>query len=405
MKKALLINAIINKEDIKEAVEEIYNLCASVEIEIVTEITQEIKSVNKKTYIGSGKVNEIANYLLHGEYDCVITNFDLSPLQYTTLSEKFKIELIDRTGVILQIFAHRANTKEARLQVEMATLEYLKSRLVSKEANFSQVTSGGGGGLKNKGAGEKQIDIDRFKFRSILKRKNDELKTLATQREQTRKNRGNYPVVAIVGYTNAGKSTLMNQYLNVTKVQDKKKVLEENRLFATLETSTRFIDLKDYPSFLLTDTVGFINNLPTMLVKAFRSTLEEIKYADILLHVVDVSDPNYLEHQQVTEETLKAIGVSGIPTLYLYNKVDLVKKLPFIPRENELLTSLKNSEDIEDITKLIFSVLAKKWTHVKKTLPYSVNIFEIKKQGYITSLFECEDGYEIEGYFSNQFDI
>ena len=306
MKKVIVISASLCGEDTTRKDKEIINLIGSLDMEAVRFYTQNINEINKNTYIGSGKISEIITYIRPLEdIDSIVFNCDLSPLQFRTLKDLFKKEIYDRTGIILQIFAQRAKTKEAKLQVEIATLQYLRARLVEKEANFSQVTSGGG--AHNKGSGEKQIDIDRYKYRVLLAQKNAELESLVSKRAHNRQRRSNcnLPIVAIVGYTNAGKSTLLNTFIEADKKSNEKKVLQEDRLFATLETSTRYIDITKYPSFLLTDTVGFIDNLPTILIKAFRSTLEEIKEADLLIQVVDVSDNEYKNQIITTNNTLK----------------------------------------------------------------------------------------------------
>ena len=395
MKKVIVISASLCGEDTTRKDKEIINLIGSLDMEAVRFYTQNINEINKNTYIGSGKISEIITYIRPLEdVDSIVFNCDLSPLQFRTLKDLFKKEIYDRTGIILQIFAQRAKTKEAKLQVEIATLQYLRARLVEKEANFSQVTSGGG--AHNKGSGEKQIDIDRYKYRVLLAQKNAELESLVSKRAHNRQRRSNcnLPIVAIVGYTNAGKSTLLNTFIEADKKSNEKKVLQEDRLFATLETSTRYIDITKYPSFLLTDTVGFIDNLPTTLIKAFRSTLEEIKEADLLIQVVDVSDNEYKNQIITTNNTLKEIGVDeNIPMIYLYNKVDKIDHYPFIPDEHSLFTSLTTTDDIDDICKLIMNHICKDWEKVNMFLPFSENLYALQKSGFIQEIKENEDGY------------
>lgn len=398
MTQVIVISASVNGEDVTRKDEEIVNLLASLDMEAVRIYSQNIDEPYKTTYIGSGKVDEIKTYLRAlDNVEAIVFNCDLTPLQFRTLKDEFHKEILDRTGIILQIFALRAKTREAKLQVEIATLQYLKARLVEHEANFSQVTSGGG--AHNKGSGEKQIDLDRYKYRVLLAQKNKELEQLVNQRahNRNRRNSTELPVIAIVGYTNAGKSTLLNTFIEANKTSNEKKVLQEDRLFATLETSTRYIDLTDYPAFLLTDTVGFIDNLPTTLIKAFRSTLEEIRDADLLIQVVDVSDSEYQKQIETTNNTLKEIGVSeDIPMIYLYNKVDKLESMPFIPNEDSMFTSLKSTDDILDITKLIFKHIAKDWNETHIFLPYSENLYALRKMALILDIKENDEGYLIK---------
>lgn len=394
MKPVLLISASLQGEIVTRKDQEMMNLCASLDFVVVSFHHQELKAVNKTSYIGSGKMHEIKHYVTQNEVEAVVTNFDLTPLQYRTLTDTFGCEVIDRTGVILQIFALRAKTKEAKLQVEIATLKYLKTRLVNQEADYSQVTSGSG---HNKGAGEKQIDITRFNYRLVLKRKLDELAQVKKERETMRKKRKNtgIPIVAIVGYTNAGKSTLMNRLVALATKREDKKVLQENRLFATLETSTREINLNDYPPFLLTDTVGFIDHLPTALVDSFRSTLEEIAEADLLIQVVDYSDNESANQIIVTNETLLALGVKDIPMIYLYNKADLIKEPSLINNDHALTVSLENDEDLKPILRMIMDFIYQGLPIQTFFLPFDANIFAFKKQAFVHEIVEKKDGYLI----------
>ena len=399
MANVLLIESVINKEDITYKHLEMLDLLKTLEISPTHFIKQELSEPYTKTYLGSGKVLEIRELITQYNIDLVVCNFDLTPVQYMSLKDKFGVEILDRTGVILQIFSRKARSKEARLQAEIANLKYLKSRLVDKEANYSQVTSGGG--YRNKGSGEKQIDLDRNKYKILLKRKEIELEKLVIQRKNNRKTRLNLPVMAIVGYTNAGKSTLLNQLLKKSNTKESKNVLQEDKLFATLETSTRLIDIYEYPYFLLTDTVGFISDLPTMLIEAFKSTLEEISDADLLIHVVDVSNPNFVEQINVTNSILKELKCEDIPTVYLYNKLDKCKSIPFIPKRNELLVSVNDSNDLKQILDLIFNEIKEKWDYLEFEVPFSKNVYMIKKYGYVVNLEMVEDKFLVKGHFPN----
>lgn len=227
--------------------------------------------------------------------------------------------------LILDIFARRAKSKEAQMQVELAQLQYMLPRLVGLHASLSRQGGGTGGGFKNRGAGETKLELDRRKIEDQIAKLRRDLEVVKEQRETQRKQRrkNEIPVVSIVGYTNAGKSTIMNQLLRKTEHEEHKQVFEKDMLFATLETSVRQIELPDHKSFLLTDTVGFVSKLPHHLVKAFRSTLEEARDADLLLHVVDSSNEEYQYMMEVTNDTLHAVGVEDVPTVYVYNKADL----------------------------------------------------------------------------------
>ncbi len=401
MLKALVISVNFPRENNERKNRELKALLKGLSIEMIRFFVQELKEENKKTYIGQGKAIEIAEELKKNDYDLVVTNFDLSPTQYQNLKDLWKREIFDRTTVILQTFSQMAHSKEARLQVEIASIRYFKTRLVQKDANYAQVQSGGG--LHARGSGEKQINLDRNHYQILLKRKKKELEEVVKQRKENRRNRAHLPMVAIVGYTNAGKSTLMNLFLDATHVEKEKKVLEEDRLFATLETSTRRISFLNYPTFLLTDTVGFISDLPTFLVEAFRSTLEEIQEADLLLHVVDVSDPNYPTQIRVTCETLNEIGVTDIPMVMLYNKVDQLGHIPFIPKENELLTSFRSQEDVPQMVDLIFTNLKKNWKMYVKKIPFSANFYHYQKMGYIEKSRQEEDGYRVKVYVPSAY--
>lgn len=254
----------------------------------------------------------------------VIFNDELSPSQIRNLEKALDCRVIDRTVLILDIFAERAKTREAQLQVEIARLRYMLLRLVGSVKELSR--QGGGSGLRNRGSGEKKLELDRRKLEDRISVLDKELEILVSTRKNQRKLRkkNEIPAAALVGYTNAGKSTVMNALLELYHPDAEKQVFEKNMLFATLETSVRNITLPDHKTFLLTDTVGFIDKLPHHLVKAFRSTLEEVSKADLLIQVVDYSNPNYQRQIEVTRETLKELGADGIPVIYAFNKMDLV---------------------------------------------------------------------------------
>ncbi len=306
--------------------EELAGLAEACEMEIVGELYQNLDRIISATYFGKGKITELKEYAEKEDADYIIFNDELTPSQIRNLEVDTGIQILDRTALILDIFAVRAKTKEAMLQVEVARLKYMLPRLIGVSSYLGR--QGGGSGLRNKGTGETKLELDRRRIEDRISANEKELIDLAFHRKNQRKMREKQeiPVVALVGYTNAGKSTILNAMLEYSNAMEEKRVLEKNMLFATLETSVRKISLEDNKNFLLTDTVGFISKLPHHLVKAFRSTLEEVSEADLLLHVVDYSDPNYKKHIEVTKETLESIGVKDIPVVYVYNKVDLMQR-------------------------------------------------------------------------------
>ena len=376
--KALVINVIVSKKE-NSPIKEMENLLATLDIEIEQILTQNVEVVHNSYYVGKGFLHQVGCYARENNIDVIVFNNDLSPLQIRNISDVTSKDIMDRSMVIIKIFLERASSKEAKLQVEMASLKYYASRLVDKDHDYSQVTSGGAGGLQNKGSGEKKINIKKYLIRKTLKAKEDELKKIVQNRQNQRASRNPFlPVVAIVGYTNAGKSTLLNNFIRLTKTTKKEEILEENRLFATLDTTTRFIKVDHHYPFLLTDTVGFISSLPTTLIKAFRSTLEEIKDASLLIHVVDISSSNYLEEIEVTTKTLQEIGVGEKEVVYIYNKYDLVNEnVKFrIMNDDELLVSLKDEECMEQILKLLDRKLEEFYVEIELYIPYTnMNVY------------------------------
>ena len=347
--------------------EETIQLCKALDLEMDYEMTQNLEDVNQLSYIGKGKVEELIEFVKMYEIETIVFNDELTSNQYNFLAEILEVTILDRTSLILAIFEQRARTKEAVLQVKIAKLKYQLPRLTGSHQDI--IGQLGGSGFR--GAGETQLELDRRQLYNELHRLEGELKKVVLQRQTQRAKRkdGDLPVVALVGYTNSGKSTLMNTFLKRTNHQTKA-VFEKDMLFATLETSTRLIDGYHQLPFLLTDTVGFISYLPHVLVQAFKSTLEEIKEADLLIQVVDASDPECEEHIQTTNEVLKELGVEDIPMLYAYNKVDLGGYAFIETKDPHVFISAKNEINIDAIDRFIRKTL---YPHVKRVhllIPY-----------------------------------
>ena len=409
MKKVLVIS--VGKKhslELNHSQNEFKLLLHEIELEVVEFFSQSIDSIDKATYVGIGKINEVAAFYRQYNEDnpddpilLIACNFELSGLQKKNISQYTGAEIIDRTFVILDIFEKNAKTREAKLQVSIARLQYLKNHLVNERASYSQVTSGSG---HNKGKGEKQIELSRRQINNAINQKKKELESIKLSRRNSRTSRLNNPIpkICIVGYTNAGKSTLMNRLVSLSK--EDKTVLEKDALFATLETATRAISIYGYPSFFLTDTVGFISHLPIYLVDAFRSTLEEIKEADLLVQVIDISDPFKEEEITTTKGIIKDLGADNVPMVNIYNKYDLLAGgTNFIPQEDELIVSLLNKDDVIDALRFIVSNVTKKWEKRIISLPYSVDYATFSKENYVISKIEKEDCYVCEVFLNPAF--
>lgn len=408
MKAIVLSRGKTNSLELNHDQSEFALLLKEVDYEVAFYFSQDIENIDKNTYLGSGKIAEVASF--YHQYneenpeepiDIIACNFELTGLQKKAISAITKAEIIDRTFVILNIFEKNAKTKEAKLQVEIARLEYLKNHLVDEKASYSQVTSGSG---HNKGKGEKQIELSKRQISKAVLQKKKELEAIKLSRRNMRSKRINSPIpkICIVGYTNAGKSTLLNRLVKLSK--EDKTVLEKNALFATLETSTRSISIFGYPTFFLTDTVGFISHLPVYLVDAFRSTLEEIKEADLLVQVVDLSDPFKDDEIKTTKGIIKDLEADNIPMVNIYNKYDLLGGFAnFIPEENELLVSLLDDNDVLDALKFIVEHIAKKWTRKEILLPYNIDYVTFSKENYVVSKIEKEDGYLCDVFLNPAF--
>lgn len=370
--KVLLVGVNLNDEFyFFKSMSELEELVKACQMLPIGSIVQNLKEINSAFYVGSGKLEEIKDKINELHPDLVVFNNELSPSQLKNLELKLDIQILDRTSIILNIFALRAKTNEAKMQVEISKLRYMLPRLSGLHLSLGR--QGGGSGFSNKGSGEKQIELDRRIIEDRISKLNKELSEIETRRNIQRRKRSDseIPLVSLVGYTNAGKSTLLNTLVDLSLSDESKKVYEEDMLFATLETSIRKIKIKDGKEFLLSDTVGFIRELPHMLIKAFRSTLDEVKNSDLLLHVVDFSNEEYEENIRVTNSTLKEIGADNIPVIYVFNKCDEVNdiKLPYVDG-NKVYISAKNNIGINELINVISNNIFKEYVTCKMEIPF-----------------------------------
>ena len=372
--RALLAGVHLNENnDFEVSMKELHNLVKACDMDPVVRVDQNLSCINAAYYIGSGKVGEIREAVETLYVDYVIFNDTLSPSQLKNLQREIDVPVWDRTYLILEIFSRRARTKEAKMQVESARLQYMLPRLMGLRDSLGR-QGGASGSLSNKGSGEKQIELDRRKIEGRISELRRELERMEQEREVQRRKRtqGTYPQAALVGYTNAGKSTLLNKLVELSSGKEEKMVMAKDMLFATLDTTVRKISLSGSQDFLLSDTVGFISRLPHSLVKAFRSTLDEIRYADLLLHVVDFSDEHYKEQIEVTEETLKELGAGDIPRIYIMNKADSVMEEETLPKisDNRIYMSAKYGIGIPELMRMMEKILFSEYQEAQFLIPY-----------------------------------
>ena len=394
MRKRVIIVGINinNKNNFEESIIELKNLCIACDMEVVGKVEQNLKKINPTFYMGSGKIEELQDLIEKTNAEIIVFNNELSASQIKNIEEEVKCNVIDRTALILDIFANRAKTREAKLQVEVARLQYELPRLIGANENLGRQS--GGVGTKNRGAGETKLELDRRRIEDRIASLNKELEILKYQRntQKNKRKKSSIPNVALVGYTNAGKSSVMNVLVENFINKEDKKVFEKNMLFATLETYVRNIKLHNNKSFLLYDTVGFVGDLPHNLVKAFRSTLEEVCDADLLVHIIDISNPNYKNQIDVTNETLSQIGADNIPMIYVYNKIDLIDldKLD----NNKILISAKRDIGIDRLIESICEKVFEDYIRFKLKIPYSEGkmISNIMENATILDSEYIEDG-------------
>ncbi|WP_417266199.1 GTPase HflX [Brumimicrobium sp.] len=336
--KAVLVGVIEqnqSEEEATEHIEELEFLARTAGAETEKKFLQKLQMANSKTFLGAGKLEEVKDYVIKNEIDMVIFDDDLSPSQLRNIERILEVKILDRSSLILDIFASRAQTSHARTQVELAQYQYLLPRLTRMWTHLDKQK----GGIGMRGPGERQIETDRRIIKERIAFLKKKLKEIDKQKKVQRGNRGQLVRVALVGYTNVGKSTIMNAL-------SKSEVFAENKLFATLDTTVRKVVIDNLP-FLLTDTVGFIRKLPHQLVESFKSTLDEVRESDLLIHVVDVSHPNFEDHYKVVNETLAEIDKSDKPTIVVFNKIDAYQYVQ--QDENDLSPKTRENYTLEEL--------------------------------------------------------
>lgn len=398
MTPVIICGADLNQPDFDYTMQELANLAEACDMEVKDTVIQKLERPVSASHVGRGKAEEIKTKGKVHDAKILIVNDELTPMQIRNLGDLTDMKIIDRTALILEIFASRARSKEAKLQVQIAQLRISLPRLHTDndKVKLDQQTGGGGGSFNSRGGGETKLEKDRRvigKRISILKK---ELKDIEEKQNVTRKQRdaSGLRSVALVGYTNAGKSTTMNGLLRACGKDDDKQVFEKDMLFATLDTSVRRLHFKDNKDFLISDTVGFVSHLPHQLVQAFKSTLSEAAKADLLVQVIDVSDPNYRDMIKTTEETLKEIGVENIPMIYAFNKADLTEAPYPEILGNQITYSAKDPASIEKIVELIKENIFKDDRIVTFKIPFSEGRYldELNVRGTVLETTYEEDG-------------
>ena len=377
-----------DNEDTEKSLDELEELAQTAGAETVGRIIQNREQIHPGTYVGKGKLDEIKNLLWETDATGIICDDELSPAQLGNLQDALDTKVMDRTLIILDIFAERASTNEGKIQVELAQLKYRQSRLVGLGKSLSRL----GGGIGTRGPGEKKLEMDRRLIKGRIAQLNRELKDVKRHREVTReqRSRNHIPVIAIVGYTNAGKSTLLNRLTGSS-------VLEEDKLFATLDPTTRGLKLPSGQEVLLTDTVGFIRKLPHHLIEAFKSTLEEAKYADMILHVVDVSNPQMDEQMYTVYETLQNLDVKDKVVITAFNKQDRLTEVPIIrdfKADHIVNISARTGQGLDTLQSVIEQILRERKIEISRTYSYADagKIQLIRKYGELLEEEYREDG-------------
>ena len=381
-------------DDAEDSLAELAELVKTAGAVVVGTLIQKRESIHPGTYVGTGKVDEIAQLLAATGATGIVCDDELSPAQMKNLESILATKVMDRTLIILDIFAARATTSEGKIQVELAQLKYRLSRLSGLGKSMSRL----GGGIGTRGPGEKKLEMDRRLINDRIAQLNRELKEVVKHRDITRAKRekNDVPVVAIVGYTNAGKSTLLNHLTDA-------EVLEEDKLFATLDPTTRVLELDGHQQILLTDTVGFIRKLPHHLIEAFKSTLEEAKYADYIFHVVDASNPQMDKQMHIVYETLDRLGVRNKKIVTLFNKMDQRtddEPLQDFRADHILMISAARNEGLNEIKELLQEMLREDKVYVERVVPYAQAgmIQLVREKGELVSEEYVPEGIAIKAY-------
>lgn len=381
-------------DDAEDSLAELAELVKTAGAVVVGTLIQKRETIHPGTYVGTGKVDEIAQLLAATGATGIVCDDELSPAQMKNLESILATKVMDRTLIILDIFAARATTSEGKIQVELAQLKYRLSRLSGLGKSMSRL----GGGIGTRGPGEKKLEIDRRLINDRIAQLNRELKEVVKHRDITRAKRekNDVPVVAIVGYTNAGKSTLLNHLTDA-------EVLEEDKLFATLDPTTRMLELDGHQQVLLTDTVGFIRKLPHHLIEAFKSTLEEAKYADYIFHVVDASNPQMDKQMHIVYETLDRLGVKNKKIVTLFNKMDQrteEEPLQDFRADHILMISAARNEGLDKIKDLLQEMLREDKVYIERVIPYAqAGIIQlVREKGELVSEEYVPEGIAIKAY-------
>lgn len=383
-----------DSEDTAESLQELEELTRTAGAVTVGSVMQSRESVHPATYLGKGKLEELKEIIYNLDATGVICDDELTPAQLNNLERELECKVMDRTMVILDIFAGRARTSEGKIQVELAQLKYRAARLVGMRASLSRL----GGGIGTRGPGEKKLEMDRRLIHQRIGQLKEQLEEVQRHRTliRTQREKSRTKVAAIVGYTNAGKSTLLNALTGAG-------VLEEDQLFATLDPTTRVLDLPGKQQILLTDTVGFIRKLPHHLIEAFKSTLEEAKYADIILHVVDASNPRKETHMHVVYDTLKQLGVENKKVITLFNKQDLCldkEQLRDFQADHVLNISARTGEGLEEVKEILEQTLREGQVYIERLYPYEQagKISVIRKHGQVLQEEYLPEGISVKAY-------
>ncbi len=389
--RVILVGVQVGDEDTQQSLDELEELADTAGAITAGKIIQSREAVHPGTYIGKGKIEEVRSLMLAVDATGIICDDELSPAQMNNLEHELECKVMDRTLLILDIFAKHATTSEGKIQVELAQLRYRSARLVGLRASLSRL----GGGIGTRGPGEKKLETDRRLIRKRITALKEELSQVERHREllRTGRSRGNLKTAAIVGYTNAGKSTLLNALTG-------SQVLSQDKLFATLDPTTRSLTLEDGQQLFLTDTVGFIRKLPHNLVEAFKSTLEEAKYADYIIHVADVSNPQVELQMHVVYDTLRELGADGKKTITVFNKQDVAGDVTVrdLRADYTVKTSAKTGEGLQELQELLGKLISEELLYVERVFPYQEagKIQLIRENGQLLSEEYTENGIHVK---------